>query len=86
MFANRSDERPWSELSTREIVIKTLVFWAIATLFVVTAIVNGFQNFDMGLAAFALIGGIAISRNALGELVRRRRQEKNSHDSNDDDV
>ena len=86
MFANRSDERSWSELSKREIIIKTLVIWVIATVFVVTAIVNGFQYFDMGLAGFALIMGVSISRDAISELTRRRKQQETNSDDNDDNV
>ena len=85
MFVHRSEVRAWSELSTREIVTNILVVCTIATAFVVVATVNGFQYFEIGVAGFVLIGAVSVSRNAIGELNRRRRrgQETESHNNND---
>lgn len=85
MFVNRSEERSWSELSTREIIVKTLLLWGIIGIFVLTTIGRGFQMLDMVVTGFVIFVGISVGSNAIGELNRRRKQQT-TKDSNDDHV
>lgn len=90
MFVNRSERRSWSELTRKEIVTQLFAVWFITTPMVVFAIYkllfegNGIELFYLGFAGFVLVGGGSVTRGAVVELRRRRKQQEvKSHDNDD---
>ena len=90
MFASGSERRSWPELTTKEIISQLFVLGLTTTPLVAFAAYkllfegNGIEWFYGGFAGFVLFGGGSVARGAIGELMRRRKQqEANSHDNDD---